>query len=391
MVVEAVQKRLAGRMGAATKIKGADISVTEKQLDQPKSEFERLLDEQVSLKFQQGDIVTGKVVRVERDGVLVDVGSKSEGFVPIKEISNLPMDAISEKVKVDEKHEFYILREENENGQLTLSLKRVDQARGWVTLEQQKKNDDTIRAKISAVVKGGVVVDVYGLRGFVPASQLRVKGTTPEELIGMEIPMKILETDTKRNKLILSQRLAVQEEKAAQREKILSTLESGQVVTGEVVRIAEFGAFIDLGGLDGLLPISEISWERVSHPSDVLKVGQNVTTKVLKVDQEKGHISLSLKQMQPDPWKEIEDKFQDGQVINGTVRKIQSFGAFVQIYPGVDALLPTVEMSEQANVKPEEIVQVGQSVKAIIKKFSPKEHKISLSLRGMDVSDLLGS
>jgi len=378
-------------MGVATKIKGADISVTEKQLDQPKSEFERLLDEQKSLKFQQGDIVTGKVVRVERDGMLVDVGSKSEGFVPIKEISNLPMDAIGEKVKVDEQHEFYILREENENGQLTLSLKRVDQARGWVTLEQQKKNDDTIRAKISAVVKGGVVVDVYGLRGFVPASQLRVKGTTPEELIGMEIPMKILETDTKRNKLILSQRLAVQEEKAAQREKILSTLESGQVVTGEVVRIAEFGAFIDLGGLDGLLPISEISWERVSHPSDVLKVGQNVTTKVLKVDQEKGHISLSLKQMQPDPWKEIEDKFQDGQVINGTVRKIQSFGAFVQIYPGVDALLPTVEMSEQPNVKPEEIVQVGQSVKAIIKKFSPKEHKISLSLRGMDVSDLIGT
>jgi ribosomal protein S1 len=309
--------------------------------------------------------------------------------VPQKEVSNMPIDKIDDVVKVGEKYEFYILREENENGQLTLSLKRVAQARGWVLLENQKKNDETIRAKISNVVKGGVVVDVYGLRGFVPASQLRVKGTTPEELIGMEIPMKILETDTKRNKLILSQRLAVQEEKAAQREKILSTLESGQVVTGEVVRIADFGAFIDLGGLDGLLPISEISWERVSHPSDVLKVGQMVTTKVLKVDQEKGHISLSLKQMQPDPWKEIEDKFGEGQVVNGTVRKIQSFGAFVQIYPGVDALLPTVEMSEQPTAKPEEIVQVGQQVKAIIKKFSPKEHKISLSLKGMDVSDLL--
>lgn len=366
--------------------------MTEKQLEQPsKSEFERLLDETLNFKFEQGDIVTGNVVRVERDGVLVDVGSKSEGFVPIKEVSNMPVDSLEAMPKVGERLEFYILREENENGQLTLSLKRVAQARGWVLLEQQKKNDDTIRAKISAVVKGGVVVDVYGLRGFVPASQLRVKGTTPEELIGMEIPMKILETDTKRNKLILSQRLAVQEEKAAQREKILSTLESGQVVTGEVVRIADFGAFIDLGGLDGLLPISEISWERVSHPSDLLKVGQNVTTKVLKVDQEKGHISLSLKQMQPDPWKEIEDKFQDGQVVNGTVRKIQSFGAFVQIYPGVDALLPTVEMSETPNVKPEEIVQVGQSIKAIIKKFSPKEHKISLSLRGMDVADLIGS
>ena len=341
--------------------------------------------------FEQGDIITGDVVRVERDGVLVDVGGKSEGFVPYKEISNIPIDNIEDTLKVGDRLEFYILREENENGQLTLSLKRVAQARGWVHLEEQKKNDETIRAKISAVVKGGVVVDVYGLRGFVPASQLRVKGTTPEELIGMEIPMKILETDTKRNKLILSQRLAVQEEKAAQREKILGTLEGGQVVSGEVVRIADFGAFIDLGGLDGLLPISEISWERVSHPSDVLKVGQIVSTKVLKVDKEKGHISLSLKQMQPDPWKEIEDKFQEGQVVNGKVRKIQTFGAFVQIYPGVDALLPTVEMSETPNLKPDEVVQVGQELKAIIKKFSPREHKISLSLRGMDVSDLIGT
>jgi small subunit ribosomal protein S1 len=367
------------------------VTVAEQQLEgNLKTEFEKLLQESFKYKFEQGDIVTGNVVRIERDGILVDVGGKSEGFVPIKELSNMPIDSPNDVVKEGDRLEFYILREENENGQLTLSLKRVAQARGWVQLEQQKKSDETIRAKISAVVKGGVVVDVYGLRGFVPASQLRVKGTTPEELIGMEIPMKILETDTKRNKLILSQRLAVQEEKAAQREKILSTLEANVEVTGEVVRIADFGAFIDLGGLDGLLPISEISWERVSHPSDVLKVGDMVTTRVLKVDRDKGHISLSLKQMQPDPWKEIENKFQEGQVLNGTVRKIQSFGAFVQIYPGVDALLPTVEMSEQPNVKPEEIVQVGQEVKAIIKKFSPKEHKISLSLRGVDVADLIG-
>lgn len=373
-------------------VKGERVSVSEQQrLENSRSEFERLLSETFNYKFEQGDIITGNVVRIERDGVLVDVGGKSEGFVPFKEISNIPIDNIEDVIKVGDRMEFYILREENENGQLTLSLKRVAQARGWTQLEEQKKHDETIRAKISAVVKGGVVVDVYGLRGFVPASQLRVKGTTPEELIGMEIPMKILETDTKRNKLILSQRLAVQEEKAAQREKILGTLEAGQEVTGEVVRIADFGAFIDLGGLDGLLPISEISWERVSHPSDVLKVGQMITTRVLKVDKEKGHISLSLKQMQPDPWKEIEDKFQEGQVVDGKVRKIQSFGAFVQIYPGVDALLPTVEMSEQPNIKPEEIVQVGQELKAIIKKFAPKEHKISLSLRGMDVSDLIGA
>ncbi len=370
--------------------KGEANSVSDQQ-NQLKEEFERLLEETLQQKYEQGDIVKGAVVRVERDGVLVDVGAKSEGFVPQKEVSNVPVDKLDDVVKVGDKLEFYILKEENENGQLTLSLKRVAQARGWVLLEDHKKNDETIKAKISNVVKGGVVVDVYGLRGFVPASQLRVKGTTPEELIGMEIPMKILETDIKRNKLILSQRLAIQEEKAAQREKILGTLQSGQIVSGEVVRIADLGAFIDLGGLDGLLPISEISWERVSHPSDVLKVGQVITTKVLKVDQEKGHISLSLKQMQPDPWQEIEDKFQEGQMVTGTVRKIQSFGAFVQIYPGVDALLPTVEMSDQTNIRPEEVVQVGQEVKAVIKKFAPKEHKISLSLKGTDVSDLLNN
>lgn len=380
-------------MSLVAQVEGETNPVSEQQVEQNplREEFEKLLEETLQIRYSQGDIVKGDVVRIERDGVLVDVGAKSEGFVPYKEISNMPVDNVDDVVKIGEEYEFYILREENENGQLTLSLKRVAQARGWVKLEEQKKDDETIRAKISNVVKGGVVVDVYGLRGFVPASQLRVKGTTAEELIGMEIPMKILETDTKRNKLILSQRLAVQEEKAAQREKILNTLQAGQIVSGEVVRIADFGAFIDLGGLDGLLPISEISWERVSHPSDVLKVGQIVTTKVLKVDQEKGHISLSLKQMQPDPWQEIEDKFEEGRVISGTVRKIQSFGAFVQIYPGVDALLPTVEMSEQQNIKPEEVVQVGQEIKALIKKFAPKEHKISLSLKGMDVTDLLGT
>lgn len=375
-------------------MRGADISVTEKQVEnqseEAKSEFVRLLNETPGVKFEQGDIVSGTVVRIERDGALVDVGSKSEGFVPGKEISNSPAESVHDLVKVGDRLEFYILREENENGQLTLSLKRVSQARGWVLLDEHKKKDETIKARISAVVKGGVVVDIYGLRGFVPASQLRVRGTTPEELVGLEIPMKILESDIKRNKLILSQRMAVQEEKAAQREKILATMQPGQVVSGEIVRIADFGAFVDLGGLDGLLPISEISWERVSHPSDLLKVGDTVTTKVLKVDQEKGHISLSLKQMQPDPWKEIEEKFHEGQIVNGTVRKIQTFGAFVQIYPGVDALLPTVEMSETPNIRPEEVVQVGQSLKAVIKKFSPRDHKISLSLRGLDVADLIG-
>jgi len=250
-------------------------------------------------------------------------------------------------------------------------------------LQQQETNYETIQATISDVVRGGVLVEINGLRGFVPASQLRLKDTTPEVLIGMKIPVKILNIDVKRNMLILSHHLAVQEAKSPQRKKVLATLEAGQTITGEVIRIADFGAFIDLGGLDGLLPISEISWERASHPSDVLKVGQVIATKVLKVDRDKGHVSLSLKQMVIDPWKEIEDKFQEGQTITGTVRKIRGLGAFVQVYPGIDALLPTAEMSEHGNIRPEELVHIGQELKAIIKRFSTKEHIMGLTLIGV--------
>jgi ribosomal protein S1 len=261
--------------------------------------------------------------------------------------------------------------------------KQKGNATAWTFVAGQQANDQTIQAKVTEVVKGGVVVEIKGLRGFVPASQLRVNVSNPEELIGTEIPVKIFEVDANRSKLIVSHRLALQEQKARQREKVLATMQAGQTIAGEVVRIADFGAFIDLGGLEGLLPISEISWERAGHPSDVLKVGQTIDTTILKVDRDKGYVSLSLKRMLPDPWEEIEDKFHEGQTVKGTVRRIQSFGAFVQIYPGVDALLPTVEMSGQPNIKPEDIVHIGQELKALIKRFSPKEHIMSLTLLGV--------
>jgi small subunit ribosomal protein S1 len=250
----------------------------------------------------------------------------------------------------------------------------------WIFVAEQQANNLTIQTTITEVIKGGVVVEISGLRGFVPGSQLRVKVTNPEHLIGMEIPVKILEVDANRRKLIVSHRLAVQEQKAYQRENVLATMQVGQTVVGEVVRIADFGAFIDLDGLEGLLPISEISWERTAHPSEFLKVGQKIDTIVLRVDGDKGHVCLSLKRMLPDPWEEIEDKLHEGQTVSGAVHRIESFGAFVQIYPGVDALLPTVEMSAQPNVKPEDIVHIGQELKVLIKRFSPKKHIMSLTL-----------
>jgi len=350
-------------------------------------EFENIDYESTFRNFQQGDIVKGFVIKVAPDEVLVDVGGKSEGIIPIRELSSTPVGNPAEFVQVGDELELYILREENEDGQLTLSKKRVDQARGWIQAVKDYESETTIMAPVKDVVKGGVIVDTYKLRGFVPASQLRTKGPH-EELIGQELPLKIIEVDQRRNKLILSHRQAIAAEKGKQRSETLASLEVGQVVEGKVVRIADFGAFIDLGGIDGLLPISEISWQRIQHPSDVLKIGDDLTLKVLKVDRDSHKISLSLKQLQPDPWTTLAERYREGEIIEGKVTKLASFGAFVEIEPGVEALLPTAEMADR-QVKPEEVVNVGQEIRAVIKRFRPEDRRISLSLRDVN-QDYLG-
>jgi 4-hydroxy-3-methylbut-2-enyl diphosphate reductase len=342
-------------------------------------QYEEIDYESTFRNFQQGDIVKGYVIKVAPDEVLVDVGGKSEGVIPIRELSSTPVSDPKEFVQVGDELELYILREENEDGQLTLSKKRVDQARGWLQAVKDYEEDKIIMAPVKDVVKGGVIVDTYKLRGFVPASQLRTKGPH-EELIGQELPLKIIEVDQRRNKLILSHRQALQVEKGKQRSETLASLEVGQVVEGKVVRIADFGAFIDLGGIDGLLPISEISWQRIQHPSDVLKIGDDLTLKVLKVDRESHKISLSLKQLQPDPWTTLSQRYHEGEIVDGRVTKLATFGAFVEIEPGVEALLPTAEMADR-QVKPEDVVSVGQEIRAVIKRFRPEDRRISLSLR----------
>lgn len=338
--------------------------------------------ESTFVDFQQGDIVKGIVVKVAPDEILVDVGGKSEGVIPIKELTNIPGTNPRDIVSEGDEIELYILREEDEDGQLTLSKRRVDQARGWVQAAKDYEEEKVINARVTGVVKGGVIVDAYKLRGFVPASQLRTKGSH-EELVGTELPLKIIEVDQRRNKLILSHRQAVAAEKGKLRAEVLATLEVGQIITGKVVRIADFGAFIDLGGIDGLLPISEISWQRIQHPSNVLNIGDELTLKVLKVDREAHKISLSLKQLQEDPWTTLSDRYAEGQVIPGKVTKLATFGAFVEIEPGVEALLPTAEMSDR-QVRPEEVVEVGQEIQALIKRFRPEEKRISLSLRDLN-------
>lgn len=358
------------------------IKVLTKEEQDLTNEFERLLNETFNYAFNVGDVVEGTIIIVDKTGLTVDVGAKSEAFVPLREISNIPFEDPNELVQPGDQKEFFIMRNDDENGKLTLSLKRVTLARSWDKLEDIKKCSDIITAKVASVVKGGVVVDVLGLRGFVPASQLRAGGPY-DHIIGQEIPMKILETDRRRNKLILSQRQAIAEQRAKILEKVILELEEGQVVNGEVVRIADFGAFIDIKGIDGLLPISEMSWQRVRHPSDILAIGQEITLKVLKIDKDLNRISLSLKRMEEDPWVKIEGQFKEGQIISGTVNKITQFGAFVDIFPGVEALLPVSEISDE-QVDPYEALTVGDKITIIIKRFTPNERRISLSIKGVN-------
>jgi len=337
-------------------------------------EFEQLLEESFAKSNTIADIVEGTVIKKENEGYLVSVkGAKMEAFLPNKELSE------GEELEVGDIREFYVLKEENNEDAMQLSLKRIAFAQAWAQLNDAKIQGDTILAKVVSTVKGGVLVDIADLKGFIPSSQLRT-GTPFEGLVDTKIEVKVLEADPKKNKLILSQRQAVAEQRDQVVDNVLSSLEEGQIVSGNVVRITDFGAFVDINGIDGLLPISEISWQRIKHPSDVLTLGDTIEVKIIKIDNELKRISLSLKRMGENPWQQIEGQFEEGQIVKGTVNKVTTFGAFINIFPGVEALLPVAEMSDE-NVNPFNLYKVGDEVDVLIKKFTPKEHRIALSVK----------
>ena len=354
-------------------------AVKELNKEELMNEFERLLNQSFDYNFKVACVVKGVVIKVDKTGILVDIGSKTEAWLPLKELSNVPFSSPEDIVQVGDEKEFYIVKEENEEGQITVSLRRVHFAKNWEKLDELRQAEETITAKVISLVKGGVIVEVQELRGFIPASQLRT-GTPHEGLVNQELQVKILESDPKKNKLILSERLALAEERKRIAGNIVASLEVDQIVEGEVVRIADFGAFIDIMGIDGLLPISEISWQRIKHPSDILSFGQKLQVKVLNIDYDLNRISLSLKRMEENPWVKVEGEFQEGQIIKGTVNKITTFGAFVSVYPGVEALLPVAEMSN-SHINPFEVLEVGQELEVLIKRFSPQERRIGLSLK----------
>lgn len=339
------------------------------------SDFEALLAK-YDYKFQKGDLVKGVVCGFDSQGVLVDIGAKTTAVIPIFEAVEKG-ENIEDKFEKGQEGEFLIIREEDEDGKFLLSKKKVDFAYSWKELEKAKADDETILGTVAGVVKGGVLVDVSGVRGFVPTSQLRARETDIE--VGSKLELKILTLDSQQSNFILSNRKVYEDSAEEARRNIFSQIEAGQVVKGEVVRITDFGAFVDLGGIDGLLPLSQLSWRWIDHPTDILKVGDKIDVEVIIVDHEKQRVSLSLKNLEPDPWIEAGKTVKEGDKVEGTVTRLKHFGAFVEVLPGVEALLPHNEVVDYQN-ESKSILQVGDKISTYIIKFNPDDKRIALSV-----------
>ena len=339
-------------------------------------DFESLLAK-YDYNFKRGDIVKGVVCDYESNGAIVDIGSKSSAFVPSYEVSSDRNAKVENVLDKNTEYEFLITQDCDENGRFLLSYKKVHLAHTWAELEKIKEADETISVVVSQIVRGGVVVDVSGVQGFIPQGQLCARETISN--VGDKIDVKILSLDKSQNNLILSNRKVYESNLAETRKSVFEQVEVGQVVKGEVVRITDFGAFVNVGGVDCLLPLSQISWKWVEHPTDLLKVGQEINVEIIDVDYNKQRISLSLKNTEPDPWLKAEEELKEGDVKEGIITRIKTFGAFVEVLPGVEALLPQSSLADYQNAN-NCILKAGDKINTKIVKFNPKDKRISLGL-----------
>src|SRR6187551_1372519 len=306
--------------------------------------------------FNDGDLIEGTVVKIDRDEVLLDVGYKTEGVIPSRELSIKHDVDPTEVVKVGDTVEALVLQKEDKEGRLILSKKRAQYERAWGRIEEVMQSGGTIKGPVIEVVKGGLILDI-GLRGFLPASLVdlrRVRDLHP--FVGTELEAKIIELDRNRNNVVLSRRAFLEESQSEGRKKFLESLQKGERRKGTVSSIVNFGAFVDLGGVDGLVHVSELSWKHVDHPSEVVQVGQEVEVEVLDVDLDRERVSLSLKATQEDPWKEFERKYSAGEIIDGQVTKLVPFGAFVRVAQGIEGLVHISELSTMHVESPEQVV-----------------------------------
>ncbi|GAA3405253.1 30S ribosomal protein S1 [Paenibacillus hodogayensis] len=331
--------------------------------------------------YKKGDVVKGKIVKIEDNQAIVDIGYKYDGIIPLKELSNVSLDNAADAVEIGQEIELKVLSLDDNKEKLLLSKRAVDSEQSWTELQTKLEQGTVIEAQVKEIVKGGLVVDV-GLRGFVPASMVERHFVEDfSDYKGRTLRLKVKELDREKNKVVLSQKDVLDEEFEANKKQVMGELKVGQQLEGTVQRLTQFGAFVDIGGIDGLVHISEMAWHHVQQPSEVVQEGDKVQVQILKVDPENDRISLSIRATQPGPWQQAADKFQPGEIVTGTVKRLVSFGAFVEIAPGVEGLVHISQMAHRHIGTPHEVLKDGQEVNVKVLDFNPAEKRVSLSIK----------
>jgi small subunit ribosomal protein S1 len=338
-------------------------------------------------EINEGQVVHGTVVRVDKDEVLVDIGYKSEGVIPVAELSIRRSVNPADEVNLGDEIDALVLTKEDAEGRLILSKKRARFELAWKAIELAHEQGEPVEGRVIEVVKGGLILDL-GVRGFLPASLVDIRRVQDlDEFMGKELRSKVIELNRSRNNVVLSRRAVLEDERKEMRQAILDKLQPGDVVEGQISNIVDFGAFVDLDGMDGLIHISELSWSHVNHPSEVLEIGQTVTVKVLDIDRDRQRISLGLKQTQSDPWQQVLDSYGEGDVVQGRVTKVVTFGAFVEILPGVEGLVHISELAQHHVENPREVVSQGDAVNVKIIEVDADRRRLSLSLKRVEEDD----
>ena len=375
--------------------KGSDANSQEEQHNNNNQTMESLLNEQelnVDLP-QPGEIRTGMIASISQSQILVSIGAKSEGVVSGRELDQLTAEE-RDALKVGQEVHVYVVNPEDENGNVVLSLKRAQEQISWENVEKLVSGDEVIDSKIIGFNKGGLIVGVEGLRGFVPSSQISAMrrsqstGETPEQrwqkMIGQPISVRVIEVDRERRRLILSERAASTESRQSIKERVIEELEEGKVYTGRVTSLANFGAFININGADGLVHLSELSWDHIEHPREVLEVGQEVKVKVINVDKDKKRIGLSVRALQSDPWRSRVEKYSVGQLVEGVITRLTKFGAFARLEGDIEGLIHISEIAEHRIEHPKEVLKEGEVKSLRVIRIDPDQHRIGLSLRKVD-------
>ncbi|HMQ33807.1 MAG TPA: 30S ribosomal protein S1 [Chloroflexaceae bacterium] len=360
-------------------LEAEDLALMEQFLRDPAHDYRNL---------KYGDTVDGKIMRVDRDEILVDIGAKAEGIVPSREMQSL---APEDRAALQEGDTLlvFVVQSEDKEGRAILSIDKARQERSWRALQTAYEQGEVISARVVNYNKGGLLVNLDGVRGFVPASQVTGISRGPEtqkqsdmaRMVNSDLSLKVIEINRNRNRLILSERQAVQESREIKKDELLARLQEGDVRTGSVSSVCDFGAFVDIGGADGLVHLSEISWSRVKHPGEVLKVGDQVQVYILSIDNERKRIALSIKRTQSEPWTKAGERYQLGQIVEGTITQLASFGAFARIEDGIEGLIHISEMGDERIQHPKEVVSEGEVVRARVIRIDPARKRMGLSLR----------